>query len=99
MEAALAIASLVAVLLLCFAGLTAVTMQIRCVDAAREAARLAARGDGAGVDAAGSLAPAGASVELRREGDYFVARVSGRSAVLPGIVIVGEAVSAAEPGQ
>ena len=29
---------------------------------------------------------------------YIVARVSGRSPVLPGIVIVGEAVSAVEPG-
>ena len=99
MEAALAIASLVVVLLLCVAGITAVAMQIRCVDAAREAARLAARGDGAGAVAAGSLAPAGASVELRRDGDYVIARVSGRSPVLPGIVIVGEAVSAAEHGQ
>ena len=99
MEAALAIASLVVVLLLCVAGITAVAMQIRCVDAAREAARLAARGDGAGAVAAGSLAPAGASVELRRDGDYVIARVSGRSPVLPGVVIVGEAVSAAEPGQ
>ena len=99
MEAALAIASLVAVLLVCVAGLTAVVMQIRCVDAARETARLAARGDRAGVGSAASLAPAGASVELRRDGDYIVARVSGRSPVLPGIVIVGEAVSVAEPGQ
>ncbi|MGI9126211.1 MAG: TadE family type IV pilus minor pilin [Mycobacterium sp.] len=95
----MAVASLVAVLVLCVSGLTAVAMQIRCIDAAREAARLAARGDGAGTAAAGSLAPAGAAVELRREGAYVVARVSGRSPVLPGIVIVGEAVSVAEPGQ
>lgn len=99
MEVAFAIASLVVVLLLCIAGITAIAMQIRCVDAAREAARLAARGAGAGIVAAGSLAPAGASVELRREGDYVVARVSGRLPVLPGVVIVGEAVSVAEPGQ
>ncbi len=87
------------VLLLCVAGVMAVAMQIRCVDAAREAARLAARGAGAGVVAAAGLAPAGASVELRRDGDYVVARVSGRLPVLPGVVIVGEAVSVAEPGQ
>ncbi len=98
MEAALAIASLVAVLLLCVAGLAALALQIRCVDAAREVARLAARGDTSGVGAVGGLAPAGASVELRREGAYVLARVSGRSPVLPGIVIVGEAVSVAEPG-
>lgn len=47
----------------------------------------------------GGLAPAGASLELRREGAYVLARVSSRSPVLPGIVIVGEAVSAAEPGR
>lgn len=95
MEAAFAIASLVAVLLLCAAGLTALTTQVRCIDAAREAARLAARG---GQVAAVGLAPAGAAVELRRNGDYVVARVSTRSAVLPGVVIVGEAVAAVEPG-
>ncbi len=95
----MAIASLVAVLLLCVAGLTAVAMQIRCIDAAREAARLASRGDGAGLGAAASLAPAGASVELRRDGDYVVARVSGRSPVLPGVTVIAEAVSVAEPGQ
>src|ERR1700755_565651 len=44
-EAAFAIAALVAVLMLCVSGLTAVSMQVRCVDAAREAGRLAARGD------------------------------------------------------
>ena len=43
-EAAFAIAALVVVLVLCVSGLTAVSMQVRCVDAAREAARLAARG-------------------------------------------------------
>ncbi len=86
-------------LILGIAGITAVAMQVRCVDAAREAARLAARGDGAGVASARTVAPPGAAVELRRDGGYIVARVSGRSPVLPGIVIVGEAISAAEPGR
>ena len=89
---------MVAVLVLCLAGITAVTLQIRCVDAAREAARLAARGDHAGAVAAGQLAPAGAAVEVRRDGSYVIARVSGRSPVLPGVVIVGRAVAASEPG-
>lgn len=99
MEAAFAIASMVAVLVLCLAGVAAVTLQVRCVDAAREAARLAARGDSVAAAAAGHLAPAGAAVELRRDGGYVVARVSSRSPVLPGLVIVGQAVAAAEPGQ
>ncbi len=72
-------------------------MQMRCVDAAREAARLAAREDVSAVDSAAALVPAGASVEVRRVGGYVSARVSVRSSVLPGIVIGGEAVAAAEP--
>ena len=99
MEAALAIASMVAVLVLCLAGITAVTLQIRCVDAAREAARLAARGDRAGVVAAGHLAPAGGAVEVQQDGGYVIARVSSRSPVLPGVVIIGSAVAASEPGR
>ena len=74
-------------------------IDVRCVDAAREVARLAARGDSAGLAAAHAIAPAGASVELRRDGGYFVARVTGRSPMLPGVVIAAEAVSAAEPGR
>ncbi len=95
MEAALAIATLVGLAVLCAAGITAAALQIRCVDAAREAARLAARGDIA--SAAVGLAPSGASLEVRREGDYFLARVSGRAPLLPGLVVSGEAVAAAEP--
>lgn len=70
-------------------------LQVRCVDAAREAARLAARGDAAG---AGGLVPAGASLEVRHDGDYVVARVSGAVPLLPGLVIAGQAVAVAEPG-
>jgi hypothetical protein len=98
-EAALAIAGMVATLVICLAGITAVSLQVRCVDAAREAARLAARGDQAGAVAAGNLAPAGASVEVQQDGGYVIARVSGRSPVLPGVVIVGRAVAAAEPSR
>jgi hypothetical protein len=86
------------VLLVCASSLTAVSMQIRCLDAAREAARLAARGDdGSGV--ARAIAPQGAVVELRRDGEHVVATVSARSAFLPGLTIAGRAVAAAEPGQ
>jgi hypothetical protein len=73
-------------------------MHIRCIDAAREAARLAARGDD-GSDAARTIAPRDAVVHLRRDGEYVVATVSARSAFLPGITIAGRAVAAAEPGE
>jgi hypothetical protein len=38
-------------------------------------------------------------MDVRRDGGYIVARVSSRPAMLPGLVIIGEAISAAEPGQ
>jgi hypothetical protein len=98
-EAAFAVAALVVVLVLCLAGLTAVAMQVRCVDAAREAARLAARGDERGAsEVARTVGPAGAGLEVRRSGGRVVARVAARSPLLPGITIAAEAVAAIEPG-
>lgn len=80
------------------AGLTALGMQVRCLDAAREAARLAARGDQSAGQIARGIAPDGAAVEVRRDGGLVVARVSARSVLLPGITVAAQAVSAAEPG-
>ena len=98
MEAALALVALVFVLVLCIGGIAAVSAQVRCIDAAREAARLAARGDD-GTMAVRSIAPAGATVALRVDGGFVVAFVTSRSALLPGITISGQAVSAVEsPG-
>jgi hypothetical protein len=89
----------VVVLILCVSGLTAVSMQVRCVDAAREAARLAARGDdGSASGTAKGIAPEGAEVQVRRDGEFVVATVTARSPLLPGITIAAEAVAAAEPG-
>lgn len=96
-EAAFGIATLVTVLVLCLAGINVAAMQIRCVDAAREAARSAARGaDGAAV--ARRVGPTGATVSVHRDGTFVVARVSARSPLLPGITIAAAAVAAAEPG-
>ena len=100
MEAALGVATLVAVLALCLAGVTAVSMQVRCIDAAREAARLAARGDErSAVAAAHDVAPGGAVVQLRRNGDFVVATVTARSNLLPALAITASGVSAVEPPQ
>ncbi|WP_372511367.1 TadE family type IV pilus minor pilin [Mycobacterium parmense] len=89
---------MVVVLALCLAGLTAVSMQVRCVDAAREAARLAARGDQrSALEAAHRLAPGGARVDVRRDGDFLVATVVAHSKLLPTLAIGAKAVSAAEP--
>jgi len=84
---------------MCVSGLTAVSMQVRCVDAAREAARLAARGDdGSASNAAQGIAPDGATVRLRRDGEFVVATVTANLPLLPGITITAQAVAAAEPG-
>lgn len=84
MEAALAIATLVLVLVLCLAGVTAVSMQVRCIDAAREAARLAARGDvRSATDVARSIAPRAALVQVHRDGEFVVATVTAHSNLLP----------------
>ena len=84
--------------MLCLAGLTALSMQVRCVDAAREAARLAARGDdGDAAQAARDIAPLGANLDLRKEGGLVVATVRARSALLPGITIRADTMAAIEP--
>ena len=89
---------MVVVLVLCLAGVTAVSMQVRCVDAAREAARLAARGDErSAMDAARRIAPTGALVQVHRDGDFLVATVVAHSKLLPRLDIAARAVSAAEP--
>lgn len=86
-------------LAMCVAGLSAVGAQVRCVDAAREAARLAARGDeSAASEVAGRIAPDGAAVELRWDGSLVVARVSSRPPMLFGVTVGARAVAAAEPG-
>jgi hypothetical protein len=89
---------LVVVLVLCLAGVTTLSMQVRCVDAAREAARLAARGDErSAVDAARQIAPTGALVQVHRDGDLLVATVVVHSKLFPKLDIAAKAVSAAEP--
>lgn len=86
------------VLVLCLAGVTAVSMQVRCVDAAREAARLAARGDQrSAVVAAHRIAPVGARVDVHREGEFLVATVVAHSKLLPALDVAAKAASVAEP--
>lgn len=94
----MAIAALVVVLVGCLAGITAVSMQVRCVDAAREAARLAARGDErSAVAVARHIAPGGSRVRVHRDGDFVVVTVIAHSKLLPTLDIGAKAVSAAEP--
>jgi hypothetical protein len=92
------------VLLLLLAGLTgvnAVLARLRCVDAAREAARVAARGE-PGEPVGRRVAPEGATISVRVEGDSVraVVRAQVRPLVplLPALTVEGSAVAAVEPG-
>ncbi|MGW5288985.1 TadE family type IV pilus minor pilin [Rhodococcus pyridinivorans] len=97
-EAALAVASLITVLVLCLGAVLGIAYQVRCHDAAREAARLAARGDQArAVDVATRVAPPDARVAVREEGDLIVAVVTAESPLLPLLTLTAEAVAVREP--
>ncbi|WP_307828458.1 TadE family type IV pilus minor pilin [Antrihabitans sp. YC2-6] len=96
-EAAIALASIVFVVVLCLGAALAASIQIRCIDAAREAARLAARGDSANaVTVAERIAPDGAQVSIRVDGEHIVATVTAAAGLLP-IDIETQAVAAVEP--
>ncbi|MEJ3749756.1 TadE family type IV pilus minor pilin [Actinomycetes bacterium KLBMP 9797] len=97
-------AGLPALMLLLFGGLTAVnavTTKAHCVDAAREAALAAARGE-PGVAAGRRAGPPAADVTVTVDGDVVVATV--RAAVrplgvrLPRVTVTANAVAAVEPG-
>jgi hypothetical protein len=97
-EAAIALASLTVVLLLSVGAVLAAAVQVQCIDAAREAARLTARGAGdRAVSAAEQVAPEGAQVQVRSSGDTVVVTVRATSRLLPGLDLRGEAVAVLEP--
>ena len=105
-EAAVIIPLLVAVAM---AGIWLVALastQVRVVDAAREAARAAARGDSdqAAVARGRQVAPSGARFEVSRSDGsvivHVVAEVRGPGGLLsflPGVPVSSEAVAAEEP--
>lgn len=98
-EAALALCALTVFLALTLGALTAVAQSLRCADAAREFARLAARGEpDRGRAIAAQLAPAGARLDLADDGDTVVATVSARLVGSLPLTVGGRAVAAAESG-
>lgn len=95
-EAALGVAAVVSVATLCMAAVGAGATYIQCVDAAREAARLAARGDMAGArEATARLGPRGAELRLVADGGLATAEVGARVPVLP-VTLRATAVAADE---
>ena len=106
-EAALALCSLAVFLAVAIGAIAAVTASVRCTDAARELARLAARGEpDRGREIAAAIAPTGAEVVLTAGGDVgdaglvatVVAEVSARPVAVLPLRVGGRAVAAVEPG-
>ena len=86
------------------AALSAVSVaseRVRAADAAREAARAAARGDPVAGSRLSSAAAPGASVTVTRAGDRVTAQVRvvvhPMGGWLPALTVVERAVAAAEP--
>jgi len=96
-ELAVALPAVVVVLLLVLGLGAASVAQVRTVDAARTAARLAAIGDDDGAirAAAHRVAGAGAVVEVRREPPWVT--VSVRSGVVVGVQVAASASAWVEP--
>jgi Flp pilus assembly protein TadG len=100
-ELAVAFPVVVLLLLAGLTGVSAVLTKLRCVDAAREAARVEARGE-SGEAAGQRAAPDGAAVSVRVEGgDVHVvvrSRVRPLVPLLPSFTVEGFAIAAAETG-
>lgn len=100
-EAAIGMAAFLLVLALALSGVAAAVDQIRVVDAAREAARLAARGEpDEGQAAAKRIAPPDADVAINVNGEHIQVDVSATpsNGLLPGIRLHAQAFAVREPG-
>ena len=100
-ELAMAFPVVVLLLLVGITAVGAVLTKLRCVDAAREAVRAAARGE-PGQPAGQRAAPDGASISVAVEGDTVRAVVKAPVRplipLLPTFTVEADAVGATEPG-
>lgn len=102
-EAALVLPVLVLLLTVAVGTVSAVTAQMRCVDAAREAARAVARGESleSGIELAARAAPAGARIRVDSSAERIVVTVTAEvpigGGLLPAVTVSGEAVARPEP--
>ncbi|MBB5787598.1 TadE family type IV pilus minor pilin [Jiangella mangrovi] len=106
-ELAAAFPALVLVLIMAVWAITIAAGQLRCTDAAREAARAASRGEDLSVvqQVAAEAAPEGAAVDLVEVDGTLEVRVSARMAMpgplgdtLPALTVSGRSVALAEGG-
>jgi hypothetical protein len=85
------------VVCLALAGFATLNAHLRCLDAAREAARLIARGEpGTAQEAVHQIAPPGARFSVRTNADHIEVEVSA-PLILPGLDITARAFAVAEP--
>lgn len=99
-EAAISVCALVVLLAMLLTGIGAVIDQLRCTDAAREAARLVARGEQHRArQAVERIGPRDARLRVSTSGDEITVRVSAEAAggLLPGVRLRAEAYAVAEP--
>lgn len=100
-EAAIALGAFIAVLALALGAISAAIDQLRCIDAAREAARLVARGETDRARAvAADIAPTSANIAITVHGDNIEVdvRATPANGLLPGLELHGAAFAIAEPG-
>ncbi|TKG70020.1 TadE family type IV pilus minor pilin [Prauserella endophytica] len=100
-EGAIALCSLLTVFGLVLMGIMAISKQVRCTDAAMEAARHLARGQPAlAEEAVRRLAPGGATLDVRtRDGTVEVTVEAPAMSALPGVAVRAEAFAELEPGE
>lgn len=104
-EAAVALPALVVLAGLAVSVVALATGQLRCVDAAREAARAVARGEPAAAARAlaARAAPQGARITLADSGDTVSVTVTVQvrplGGLLPAATVQGHAVGVREPGE
>lgn len=99
-EAALGICSVMAVLMVALIGICWTVQYLRCTDAAVEAARLVARGDGRAGAAVARIAPAGATLNVAVHGDEISTEVRAPpfGDLVPRLTMSSRAFAVLEPG-
>ena len=99
-ETAICLGGVLIVLALVLAGLSALLGQIQCTDAAREAARLVARGEiDQAKQVAARIAPSGSTVTITVTEDTVAVVVAANpiGGLLPGVSMHAEAYAVREP--
>ena len=99
-ETAICLGGVLIVLALVLAGLSTLLGQIQCTDAAREAARLVARGEtDQAKQIAAKIAPGGATVTITVTGDTVAVLIAAQpvGGLLPGVTMHAQAYAVREP--